>query len=130
MHCRTIGYAKPLRQRLFTSFILTGRLILQKSPASMSTHGHISSGYSSVKEHPHNKLMVFRVKKGSCKSRSPIKWLLFRILWGPCNSKARGHFKHKYILIPFGAIVGSGKIPSVLRILLLARESSSEFFLL
>jgi hypothetical protein len=33
-------------------------------------------------------------------------------------------------LIPFGAMVGSDKIPSVSQILLLARESSSEFFLL
>jgi hypothetical protein len=79
---------------------------------------------------PQNKWTVFRVKKGRHKFKSPVKWFLFRILWGPCNSKARGHFKYKYILIPFGAMVGSDKIPSVSQILLLARESSSEFFLL
>ena len=131
MHCRTIGYVKPLRRRLLTSFILTGRLILPMSSASIadtSTHGHISSGYSSGKDHHLNKLMVFLVEKGRRKSKSPIKSFLFRILWGPCNSEARGHFKPKYILIPFGAMVGSDKIPSVSRILLLARESSSEFF--
>ena len=80
------------------------------------------------KDHHLNKLIVFLVEKGRRKSKSPIKWFLFRILWGPCNSEARGHFKPKYILIPFGAMVGSDKIPSVSRILLLARESSSEFF--
>jgi hypothetical protein len=82
------------------------------------------------KDHHLNKLMVFLVEKGRRKSKSPIKSFLFRILWGPCNSEARGHFKQKYILIPFGAMVGSDKIPSVSRILLLARESSSESFLL
>jgi len=65
------------------------------SIADTSTHGHISSGYSSGKDHHLNKLMVFRVEKGRRKSKSPIKWFLFRILWGPCNREARGHFKHK-----------------------------------
>jgi len=109
MHRCTIGYVKPSRRRLLTSFILTGRLILPMSSASIadtSTHGHISSGYSSGKDHHLNKLMVFLVEKRRRKPKSPIKWFLFRILWGPCNSKARGHFKPKYILIPFGAMWG------------------------
>ena len=110
MHCCTIGYVKPSRRRLSTSFILTGGKIQPMSSASIAdtlTHGHISSGYSSGKAHHLNKLMGFLVEKGRLKSKYPIQWFLLRTLWGPCNSEARGHFKPKYILIPFGAMVGS-----------------------
>ena len=106
-----IGYLRKfksgsirIRTGLLTSFILTERVILPMSSASIAdtwTPGHISSGYFSGKELRQNKLSVFRVEKGRLKSsKSPVKWFLFRILWGPCNSEARGHFKHKYIFDP------------------------------
>jgi len=73
---------EAIAARIIDFFILTGRLVLPMSSASIAdtwTHGHISSGYSSGKEHHLRKLMVFQVEKRRRKSKSPIKWFLFRM---------------------------------------------------